>query len=63
MTTWLLDIHNQFLLVLFGLVGLLSFMLGHKLGEREGYEEGVRILAKTMILNNVKLRIENEDKL
>lgn len=63
MTAWLLDIHNQFMLVCMGLVSLISFMLGHKLGEREGYEEGVRILAKTMILNNVKLRIENEEKL
>lgn len=64
MTEWLMDIHNQFFLTLMGLVGLVSFLAGHKIGEREGYEDGVRTLAKTMKLNNVRLKLqfEEEDK-
>ena len=64
MTEWLMDIHNQFLLTLMGLVGLISFLAGHKIGEREGYEDGVRTLAKTMKLNNVRLKLDlgEEDK-
>lgn len=62
MTEWLMDIHNQFFLTLMGLVGLISFLAGHKIGEREGYEDGVRTLAKTMKLNNVRLKLEFQDE-
>lgn len=58
LSTWILDIHNQFFLTLLGLVGLVSFLAGHKIGEREGYEDGVRTLAKTMKLNNVRLKLD-----
>ena len=64
MTEWLMDIHTQVFLTLLGLVGLVSFLAGHKIGEREGYEDGVRTLAKTMKLNNVRLKLDlgEEDK-
>lgn len=62
MTEWLMDIHNQFFLTLMGLVGLVSFLAGHKLGEREGYEQGVRILAQTMKLNNVRLKLDIQEE-
>lgn len=62
MMQWLMDMHNQFLLTLMGLVGLVSFLAGHKIGEREGYEDGVRTLAKTMKLNNVRLKLEFEEE-
>lgn len=62
MSQWLMDIHNQFLLTLMGLVGLISFLAGHKIGEREGYEDGVRTLAKTMKLNQVRLKLDFEEE-
>jgi hypothetical protein len=62
MTEWLMDIHNQFLLTVMGLVGLISFLAGHKIGEREGYEDGVRTLAKTMKLNQVRLKLDFEEE-
>lgn len=65
MTQWLMDIHNQLFLTLTGLVGLVAFLAGHKLGEREGYENAVRILAQTMNHNNVRLKLdlgEEEEK-
>lgn len=62
MIEWLMDIHNQFFLTLMGLVGLVSFLAGHKIGEREGYEDGVRTLAKTMKLNQVRLKLDFEEE-
>lgn len=62
MMEWLMDIHNQFLLTLMGLIGLLSFLAGHRIGVREGYEDGVRMLANTMKLNNVRLKLDFEEK-
>lgn len=62
MTDWLMDIHNQFFLTLMGLVGLVSFLAGHKIGQREGYEDGVRTLAKTMKLNQVRLKLDFEEE-
>ena len=61
MMTWLMDIHNQLILTSMGLLGLVSFLAGKKIGEREGYEEGVRILAQTMKLNNVRLKLDLKD--
>lgn len=62
MMNWLMDMHNQFFLTLVGLVGLVSFLAGHKIGEREGYEDGVRTLAKTMKLNNVRVKLDFEEE-
>lgn len=62
MNVWLLETHNQFLLVMMALTSLISFLAGHRLGEREGYEDGVRTLAKTMKLSQVRLRLEFEDE-
>lgn len=54
---------QMLLLCLIAIGCFTSFMVGYRLGHREGYDDGVRTLAKTMILNNVRVKIENEDKL
>lgn len=62
MMAWLTDINNQFILTLMALCGTICFLWGHRIGERDGYEDGVRTLAKTMKLNNVRLKLDFEDE-
>lgn len=61
MTEFLMNTESQLYLCILAIVGLLSFLYGHRVGERQGYEDGLRTLAKTMKLNNVRLAIEKDE--
>lgn len=61
MTEFLMKTENQLVICLFWIVSLISFLWGHKLGHREGYEDGLRTLAKTMKLNQVRLSLEKDE--
>ena len=61
MTEFLMKTENQLVLCVIWIVGLMAFLYGHRIGFREGYEDGLRTLAKTMKLNQVRLSLEKDE--
>lgn len=63
---WLQVEQNQFVVVLGMLSSMIAYMVGHKKGERQGYEDGVRVMYKTVVINMLdendylRKRINNE---
>ena len=59
---WLLIEQNQFVVVLGMLFSVVSYVVGEKIGYREGYEDGVRTMAKIALLNDLDIDAARKSK-
>lgn len=60
---WILMPQNQFVVVFALLINSLVYQFAYKRGERVGYEDGMRILYRTIVLNDpdfFKKRSDND---
>ena len=52
---WMQIEQNQFVVVLAILAGIVIWQWAHKRGERVGYEDGMRVLYRTIVMNDPDL--------
>lgn len=63
---WLLMPQNQFVLIWCLMINVVVYHFAYKKGERQGYEDGVRVMYKTVVINMLdendylRKRINNE---